>query len=268
MSIPRRIIQTARDRKLSPLARAAATNLRLLHPDWEYVFFDDADIARFVAAEFPEFCAAFHDFSTTIQRIDFFRYLAVCRLGGFYFDLDVFLSENIDPLTRETCVFPFEELTLNRFLRETHQADWEIGNYAFGAAPGHPFLRAVIENCVRALREPRWVAPMLAGIPRIFRDDYRVLATTGPGLITRTLFEDSRAARQVTVLFPADVCDERNWHQFGTYGVHAMDGSWRQKLPFLHRKLELWWEGGLRRRLLVDSQRRGPKRQRQLLAPA
>jgi hypothetical protein len=264
--IPRRIIQTARSRELSPLAKAAAANLRLLNPAFEYVFFDDADITRFVATEFPQYEPTFAAFPTTIQRIDFFRYLAVFRLGGFYFDLDVFLSESLDELLTEHCVFPFEELTLNRFFREHHHVDWEIGNYAFGAAPEHPFLHAVIENCVRALHDPRWVAPMLASIPRLFRADYRVLTTTGPALVTRTLLEERGAAREVTVLFPADVCDQNHWHQFGHYGVHAMEGSWRQKLPFLVSKIELRWEGRLRRQLLAESQRRGPTRQRPLLA--
>jgi hypothetical protein len=93
-----------------------------------------------------------------------------------------------------------------------------------------------------------------------------VLTTTGPALLTRTLLEERNAARDVTVLFPADVCDEDNWHQFGKYGVHAMEGSWRQKLPFVLCKLELLWENHLRRQLLVESQRNGPTRRRELLA--
>src|SRR5439155_988054 len=78
--------------------------------------------------------------------------------------------------------------------------DWEIGNYAFGAAPGHPFLRAIIENCVRAQEDPAWVEPMMAGIPRPFRSGFDVLNTTGPGLVTRTLAENPQLARTVNVL--------------------------------------------------------------------
>src|SRR4051794_2222648 len=113
MSIPARIIQTGKVRSLTPLQRAAVANLQLLHPDWEYRYFDDEDVRTFVAAEFPQYQTAFDAFPRTIQRIDFFRYLAVFRLGGFYFDLDVFLSESLVPLTSAGAVFPFEELTLN-----------------------------------------------------------------------------------------------------------------------------------------------------------
>src|SRR5205814_2236379 len=106
-------IQTGKSRDLPPLARAAAKSLQLLHPDWEYVFFDDADVVRFVATEFPQHQQVFDSFPHRIQRFDFFRYLAVLRLGGFYFDLDVFLSTELTELLPHRCVFPFEELTLN-----------------------------------------------------------------------------------------------------------------------------------------------------------
>lgn len=258
MSIPRRIIQTGKNRVLTPLEKAAVTNLKLLHPDWEYLFFDDADTHRFVASEFPQHQAVFDGFPRAIQRVDFFRYLAVFRLGGFYFDLDVFLSENLSPLLKYGCVFSFEELTLNRFLRERCGMDWEIGNYAFGAIPGDPFLAAVIENCVRAQREPQWLEPMMRGIPAFLRSDFCVFNTTGPGLISRTLAEDH--ATRVKVLFPENVCDRSSWHQFGHYGVHLMSGSWRRKGSFVRSRLARVLESWSRKKLLAESVRLGPQR--------
>lgn len=257
MNIPGRIIQTWKSRDLPPLARAASASLRLLHPDWEYLFFDDADVARLIDREFPRYRTVFDSFPRAIQRFDFFRYLAVFRFGGFYFDLDVFLWHSLEDLLGNSCVFPFEELTLNRYLRRQYGIDWEIGNYGFGAAAGDAFLGAVIENCVRAQRDAAWVRPMLADIPRVFRAEFQVLNSTGPGLVTRTLAESPALAKDVTVLFPPDVCDARNWHQFGGYGIHLMDGSWRGRGNFLWRKLALAWEDWSRRRLLVESRARG-----------
>jgi hypothetical protein len=260
MSIPRRIIQTARSSNLPPLARAAATNLRLLHPDWSFEFFDDAAVADFMAREDAKYQAVFAGFPRKIQRFDFFRYLAVYRLGGFYFDLDVFLSKSLDPLSSHDCVFPFEELTLSRYLRQACRMDWEIGNYGFGAAPGHPFLKAVIDNCVRAQDDPSWVAPMLQGIPAMLQTDFRVLASTGPGLVSRTLVENPDLSPQVTVLFPDDVCDEDQWHLFGDYGVHLMEGSWRDQGGFLRRRLANYWEAWTKRRYLPQSRSHGKTR--------
>ena len=87
-----------------------------------------------------------------------------------------------------------------------YKMDWEIGNYAFGAAAGHPFLEAVIENCVRAQRDPSWVKPMMRGLPHLFRSEYFVLNSTGPGLVSRTLAENPELAKTVTVPVPPTMC--------------------------------------------------------------
>ena len=117
-----------------------------------------------------------------IQRYDFFRYLAVYHFGGFYFDTDVFLASRLDDLLDHGCVFPFEQLSVHAFLRERYGMDWEIGNYAFGAAPGHPFIESVIRNVVRAQRDPEWAQEMLRPIPRVFHPKYAVLDETDSGL--------------------------------------------------------------------------------------
>jgi mannosyltransferase OCH1-like enzyme len=237
MPIPKRIIQTGKSRELGLTARISSTNLRLLHPDWEYIYFDDAAISSFIAQEFPHYQAVFEAFPRSIQRIDFFRYLAVYRMGGFYFDLDVILARGLHELAENESVFPFEELSMNKFLDQEFGLNWEIGNYAFGAAAGDTFLEAIIENCVRAQKDPRWVRPMMNGIPRLLMPDFTVLNTTGPGLISRTLAEFQ--GNQVTVLMPEDIYRKENWHRFGDFGIHLMEGSWHSKSDFWRRIA--WW---------------------------
>jgi hypothetical protein len=235
-------------------------NIRLLNPDYEYLFFDDQGVQTFIDRDFPQYRGVFDSFRFPIQRFDFFRYLAVYRYGGFYFDLDVLLACGLSDLMGCGCVFPFEGLTLSQHLRAQHHMDWEIGNFAFGAAPGHPFLKAVIDNCIRAQGDPKWVKPMMRGSPGLMKSEYLILNTTGPGLLTRTLAENPELARMVTVLFPEDVCDTRKWNRFGELGVHLMDGSWRIKSNFLHRRLALYWESWRMRRLLRESLKLGPLR--------
>src|SRR5688572_33333748 len=127
-TIPKRIIQTGKTRDLKVLEQAAVANLTLLNPGFDYIYFTDRDVEAFVDQEFPQYRAAFDAFPLPIQRFDFFRYLAVYRLGGFYFDLDVFLARGIGELNAQSCVFPFEELTLNSYLRQRLNMDWEVGN--------------------------------------------------------------------------------------------------------------------------------------------
>jgi hypothetical protein len=257
--IPARIIQTAKHRHLSLKQRAMTANLRLLNPDYEHLFFDNDDVERFIDREFPQYRHVFDAFRFPIQRYDFFRYLAVYRLGGFYFDLDVLLASELSSLLATGCVFPFEGLTFSHLLR-SYGMDWEIGNYAFGAAAGHPFLEAVVENCVRAQKDPSWVEPMMRGVPPFSRADHYVLYTTGPGMVSRTLAENPALAATVTVLFPEDVCDARTWNVFGSYGVHLMDGTWRPSASFVRRQIAQRWEVWALQRRIRQSRRLGKTR--------
>src|SRR5215471_5745141 len=181
IEIPKRIVQTGKDVHQPVYNRAAIANVRLLNPEYEYLFFDDAQVNAFIDSEFPQYRAVFDSFSFPIQRYDLFRYLAIFRYGGFYFDLDMLLASNLSPLLSVGCVFPFEALTVSRFMRTTLKMDWQIGNYAFGASPGHPFIGAVIRNCVKAWKDPNWVKPMMRGSPPLIKDEFFVLNSTGPG---------------------------------------------------------------------------------------
>lgn len=258
--IPKRIIQTGKVAPASIRDRAIAANIRLLNRDYDYLFLDDGGVERFIDQEFPQYRPVFQSFRFRIQRYDFFRYLAVYRFGGFYFDLDVLLASSLSDLLETSCVFPFEGLTFSGFLRTEFNMDWEIGNYAFGAAPGHPFIEAIIGNCVRAQRDPNWVKPMMRGLPLLSQSSFWVLNTTGPGLVSRTLAENPGLASTVHVLFPEDVCDTNSWNTFGNYGVHLMTGTWRPEANWMLRRLGLYLEVWQMRRLIKRSERLGGKR--------
>jgi inositol phosphorylceramide mannosyltransferase catalytic subunit len=265
--IPKRIIQTGKYTNQSLRNRAMMVNIKLLNPEYEYLFFDEERVQAFIDSEFPQYRALFDSFPFPIQRYDFFRYLAIYRYGGFYFDLDVLLASGLSTLLESGCVFPFEGLTISDYLRNHHKMDWEIGNYAFGAAAGHPFLKAIIENCVRAQEDPTWVKPMMQGLPPFLGDEYLILNTTGPGLISRTLAENVGLAEMVKVLFPDDVCDVGNWNRFGDLGIHFMEGSWRTRSGYVVRRVAQRWENWKMQRLMKESLKFGKTRQ-QLAADA
>jgi mannosyltransferase OCH1-like enzyme len=89
--IPKRIIQIwGGGLDLPLLSRAAAANIRLLNPEFEYLFFDDQGMANFIDERVPQHRNVFRSFRNPVQRYDFFRYLAIYNLGGFYFDIDFF----------------------------------------------------------------------------------------------------------------------------------------------------------------------------------
>jgi mannosyltransferase OCH1-like enzyme len=230
LSIPGRIFQTDRTQTLPVAARAAAASIKAYNPDFEYIFYDDQQVENFFNVECPQYREIVESFPVRIQRYDFFRYLLIHKYGGFYFDTDMLVGASLGDLVEHGCVFPFERLTWSDFLRKQYGRDWEIGNYAFGAAPGHPFLQAIIENCVRAQTDTKWRDVVTRSLPRPLREELAVIYSTGPGLVSRTLAEYDNPDYPVTVLFPEDVCDKENgWNLFGQYGVHLGGGSWRTR---------------------------------------
>jgi hypothetical protein len=121
-------------------------------------------------------------------------------------------------------------------------------------------MRAIIDNCLRAQRDPGWSREMMRGIPRPFRDAFAVVNTTGPALVSRTLAEYPQAAGQVTVLFPEDICNREMWRRFGSYGVHLMAGTWRDRPSGVRRRLLNWWWAWQEGRSIEEARRRGPGR--------
>ena len=236
------------------------SNIRLLNPDYEYIFFDDAQVDEFVKREFPQCWTTYTSFQFRIQRFDFFRYLAIYRYGGFYFDLDVLLASGVSELLEYECVFPFEGLTVSRFMRNKLKMDWLVGNYAFGATAGHVFLEAIIENCIKGVKDPSWVKPMMRGSPPLMGDEFFVINSTGPGMVSRTFAENMEAAKTVTVLFPDDVCDVRNWNRFGELGIHLVSNSWRPNRSFLSRKVSAYCWRWIEHKGIKQSLRLGNKR--------
>ena len=258
--IPKRIIQTGKVQPESLRIKAMVSNVRLLNPDFDYMFFDNPAVEEFIDSEFPQYRRTFDGFRFPIQRYDFFRYLAVYRYGGFYLDLDVLLASSLEPLMDYGCVFSFEGLTYSQFLRDKYKMDWEIGNYAFGATAGHPFLKAVIENCVRAQTDHAWLSPMLRGLPLLSQEEFSVLYTTGPGLVSRTLAEQTEIGKTVKVLFPENVCDFSSWNHFGQFGVHLMDATWRMNKGRLRRRIAGYLEIRKLRALMQENRGLGKTR--------
>jgi hypothetical protein len=257
--IPKRIVQTGKVAQPVHI-RGMMANIRLLNPDFEYLFYDDVSIEKFVSQEFPQYRSVFDEFPVNIQRIDFFRYLVIYRLGGFYFDIDVLMNSGITELCDYSSVFSFEGFTFSPYLRRQCRMDWEIGNFGFGATAGHPFLEAVIENCVRAQKDRTWVNRMLRGTPLLSRSQRYVLYSTGPGLVSRTLAENPALARSVMVLFPDDVIDQTKWNCFGDYGAHMMTGTWRPKKAPLYRRFVSELGNFKMRRLMRESAMLGKTR--------
>ena len=253
-AIPRLIFQTWKDARLPPKFEQLALRVRRLHPDFSYVLFTDADIEAFVRERTPTWLPLWRGLSyAPIQRVDLFRYLAVWHFGGFYVDLDVMMHAPLgDELLEapQRAVFPFERLVEpdgpHAPLVAATGSSSLIGQYAFGAAAGHPFVLAILRYVARAARDPAWArVPVVAAASAGGEggggggggdgggdkgDDKTVHYTTGPALVSRAFFEGGFAS-QVHLLYGSALGpdDERGWGQLGMHGAHMHAGTWKQQ---------------------------------------
>ena len=189
--IPRLIHQTFSTKLLPPEIEANITSLRRLNPGWQYHLYDDSDIAGFIDAEYG--AHVLHRFEQInplygAARADLFRYLLLYKVGGVYLDIK---SASLCPL--DGVLRPDDRYLLSVWNNRAGEAfeGWglhpeladveggEFQQWYIAAAPGHPFLKAVIETVLRNIDVYN---PALHGIGK-----RGVLRLTGPIAYTRAI---------------------------------------------------------------------------------
>ena len=168
-------------------------HLRHLNPYHEYCFYDDSDVVAFIGDSYGE--AVLQEFQRIgpeygAARADLFRYLLMYKLGGIYLDIKSTAVIPFDRSLSATDQFllsqweatgegePFEGWGKNAEC--AHVPGGEFQQWHIIAAPGHPFLRAVIAQVLDNIQEYR---PWVHGVGRL-----GTLRTTGPRVYTRTIF--------------------------------------------------------------------------------
>ena len=99
------IFQTWKSHDLTsanPIFELSRASWQKMHPEWEYDFFDDAEIDLFVKAHFPKFYRYyFSRYIGQIKRVDLFRYCNLFIKGGIYSDLDGECIRSLEPFLNE-----------------------------------------------------------------------------------------------------------------------------------------------------------------------
>ena len=113
-NIPKIIIQTWKTNNVSEKYKSYIEKLKSLHPDYQYLFFTDEQIDLFLKNNYPSYYETYKKLPLIIQKIDFFRYIAVYHYGGFYLDLDVSCQSNFDEILKHDCIFPIDDYIIER----------------------------------------------------------------------------------------------------------------------------------------------------------
>jgi len=159
--IPKILHQTYFSQQLpAPLAENIL-KIRTQNPDWEYRFYDDTAILKFIEDNYesnvlklflkinPHYGAA---------RADLFRYLLMYVCGGVYLDIKGSLTKPLDSVIRTD-----DDFLLSRWYDKNdelhkgwgihqepdHAQFEELQQWHIVAVPGHPFLKAVIQSVLR-----------------------------------------------------------------------------------------------------------------------
>ena len=156
--IPKIIHQTYFTRDLPPKLQDNVERLKRENPDWEYRFYDDADITDFITTHYGAEMFAYYtriNPGYSAARIDLFRYLLIYHTGGVYLDIKSTFTNAID-----TFVQADDQYLLCGWANRTgekhegfglapdleHIRGGEFQQWHVIATPGHPFLKAVIEQ--------------------------------------------------------------------------------------------------------------------------
>jgi mannosyltransferase OCH1-like enzyme len=155
-TIPKIIHQTYFSAKLPEAIQANVDSLRALNPDWEYRFYDDADIDAYVKKNYPNLFSTFKKLNPAYgaAMADFFRYLVMYKEGGVYLDIKSSMSKPLNEIVK-----PDDQYVLSYWKNDVGDEMENIGKYVDIPDPlgefqqwyiitvaGHPFLKSVIET--------------------------------------------------------------------------------------------------------------------------
>ncbi|GAC1409885.1 MAG: hypothetical protein NVSMB6_10040 [Burkholderiaceae bacterium] len=178
--IPKLIHQTSSTKDLPAELQQNIANLKALNPDWEYRFYDDNDIHVFLKSNYNKRILEYFNRINPVYgaaRADLFRYLLVYKLGGVYLDIKSTATRPLNKVLHQTDRFllsGWQNRPGERFEGWGIPADvkgvvgGEYQQWYIIAAPGHPFLRAVI---LRVLKNIDRYHPVLngTGLPGVLR---------------------------------------------------------------------------------------------------
>jgi hypothetical protein len=224
--IPRKIWQTYRTKDLpKPAAEARASWLEL-NPHYEYHFFDDAEIERYVT----DHCSAdmqafFQSLPLGVMKADLWRYLVIADQGGVYTDIDSVCCLPIDYWT--ALLGPLNQVEADRPLLFIALED-EVGlcQWTFMATPKHPAMAFVCEYMLENWRKK--------GIDLSVRNFVHM--TTGPTIwkLAIMAYLGAPIATRMTVLRDQYQSDKKYRKRINDLGIYFLSDRFYSGFASLH----------------------------------
>ena len=188
-AIPRILHQTFYETTLAPELQHNVDRLKAANLGWEYRFYTDDDIVHFIrenysASVLKRFLRI--DARYGAARADLFRYLLMYKVGGVYLDIKSGAARPLDSVLQADDRFVLsywnENNTSNGWGQHYELRDiaaGELQQWHIICAPGHPFMKAVIDTVLNNIDT---YVPSLHGMGK-----NGVLRVTGPIAYTRSI---------------------------------------------------------------------------------
>lgn len=227
------IIQTWKNNKIPYKYHPGIKSLKNYNPDYNFIFFTDTDIEVFLKNNYPEYYKTYLLLPYKIQKIDFFRYVAVYHFGGYYFDLDISANDKLDKLNTNNNIayFPID-MHINEYNYEQPRfnkyADlgFLVGQYAFYAPKYHPFIKSLIDgiyNNIQMYISEKTNNEQLLANPKVL--EQYIYDTTGPDYVTQQFIKYMSTTDYKN--YPVNILHHPLNQKFGKYASHNYFGTWK-----------------------------------------
>jgi mannosyltransferase OCH1-like enzyme len=182
--IPKIIHQTFKTKKLPLELQEVVFRIKDVCPTFEHRLYDDEDMYNFIKDNYDEETLRLYNMINPklgMAKADFFRYLLIYKVGGFYFDIKSCPEKDLT-LWAETFKF------ITGHWCHRHHADTlrykfgEFQNWHIMSEPGHPILAQVIRRMKENIKNYRHR-------PKMIDIKTDVLSVTGPLCYSRAILE-------------------------------------------------------------------------------
>ena len=168
------IHQTWKTSEIPEHWRDSPRKWQVLHPDWGYKLWTDADNLDLIRTAFPQYLDMYRGYEYDIQRADFVRYAILKTYGGLYSDLDIVPLRRFDDETFKGTRSEVYLMKNNSYLKPSVSFGAVTNALMIGGTRGCPFWQAVMDEAARRYRKPHWT---WMGKHR------KVMEMTGPNLV-------------------------------------------------------------------------------------
>ena len=175
MSIPKTIYQTFKTSHLPLLTRWHIHRMKKRNPEYDYQFYDDERIDKFIHEEFDrETYTTYKRIKIGAAKADFFRYAVLYKRGGIYLDIDSLilckLDHFIDP--GDSAIISLEG-NLKFYIQ-----------YALFFEAGHPFLEKTLAYIFENIRKNKYP-----------KDIHKM---TGPSVYSRAISDCLKESKNIS----------------------------------------------------------------------